>query len=736
MFLRKLLWVLLFSSFLTGCKLSFNHKKPTNSKGTTSFQTASPWDPETDVPADIAMIYGTHDVGNLLFEERVDSWRKRGFITHFMTGISWGSYQDYFDGSWDGKKHLDEGQVAQNGDTIWHHANVPYVIPTENYLKYLKEKHIKRAIDAGIDAIYMEEPEYWAHGGYSLAFKKEWKNYYGYEWKPQHESPNYTYLANKLKLHLYYRAIKEVFKFAKEYGKSKGINVKCYVPTHSLLSYTQIKIISPEASLASLSDVDGYIVQTWTGTARVPIYYKGEANEHVFESAFLEYGSMESMISPTNREIFFLTDPLEDNYRDWEDYKKNYQATFAAQLFFPSVTKYEVMPWPDRIYKGLYDNPESTKKEKIPRSYSTQMHIMINALNSMPYSNNNISGSEGISILMGNSMMLQRFPDHEQYEDPRMSNFYGLAMPLVKRGVPVRTVHLENLQNPESLHYTKILLMSYSNMKPTSPEEHHFIADWVRNGGVLIYAGQDIDPFQKVQEWWNTNGNNYKAASGHLFELMEIRSSPKEGRYFYGKGVVQIIRQDPKDFVLKPNGDEKIIDLIKYLYQNYSPQTTLHFKNNFSISRGPYDIISVMDESINKDHKIISGLFIDLFDPDLPVLSKKSIRPGDQAFLYNLERLNNEGEAQILAAAGKIEDEQINNNCFTFLARGPINTTNVMRIFLNTKPKKCLQTNKNNDSEIYWEWDEASNTCYLRFENHPGGVRIKIRGYLKFGYSK
>ena len=99
----------------------------------------------------------------------------------------------------------------------------------------------------------------------------EWKKYYGFDWQPQHESPNNTYLSNKLKYQLYYHALKEVFTYAKEYGRSKGMNVRCYVPTHSLLNYSQWMIVSPEASLASLDCVDGYIAQVWTGTSREPI---------------------------------------------------------------------------------------------------------------------------------------------------------------------------------------------------------------------------------------------------------------------------------------------------------------------------------------------------------------------------------------------------------------------------------------------------------------------------------
>ncbi len=57
-------------------------------------------------------------------------------------------------------------------------------------------------------------------------------------------------------------------------------------PHTPLVNYSQWMIVSPEASLASLPCVDGYIAQVWTGTSREPNYFKGERKERVFETAF------------------------------------------------------------------------------------------------------------------------------------------------------------------------------------------------------------------------------------------------------------------------------------------------------------------------------------------------------------------------------------------------------------------------------------------------------------------
>lgn len=703
----------------------------------TAFQTGQPWKPTTDNRADVAIVYGvggnpSEKRSGMTFEQRVQSWRDKGYITHFMTGIAWGEYQDYFTGKWDGKWHLDEGQVTQKGDTIWHGHMVPYIVPSMNFIQYMKENHIKRVIDAGIDAIYLEEPEFWARAGYSDAFKREWKEYYGFDWRPQHESAENTYLANKLKYHLYYRALNECFTYAKEYGKSKGMDVRCYVPTHSLVNYSQWQIVSPEASLASLPCVDGYIAQVWTGTSREPNYFNGVVKERVFETAFLEYGCMESMTAPTGRKVFFLTDPIEDWPRDWADYKKNYQATFTAKLLYPNNNNYEVMPWPDRIYEGLYrTSANSEEKARIPRFYSTQMQVMINTLNNMPLSDNKVSGSSGISVLMANSLMFQRAPQPVAgYDDPQLSNFYGQALPLLKRGVPVHLLHLENVSYPETWKNTKVLLMTYSNMKPLDKETHKFIAEWVKNGGVLVYSTRDTDPFQNVQEWWNQGEEKFNTPSEHLFQLMGIDKKAKEGEYTYGNGTVYVIRKDPKEFVLKEGSDKEFIATVKRMYEEKAKVGTLEFKNHFYLERGAYDLAAVLDEgSISNEPYIIKGRLIDLFDPALPVLTEKVVQPGEQAFLLDVNRIKDQDKPQVLCGAARTYEEKVGKKDFSFVAKSPINTTNVMRVLLPGEPESVVIADAKGNAlvEATSQWDAQSKTCLLTFENNPEGVKVTFK---------
>lgn len=704
---------------------------PAASDQKTVFQTSSPWIPEIDVRSDAAIVYGANDRPSLSFADRVRSWRDRGYQTDFMTGIAWGQYQDYFYGRWDGKMHLDQVQVAIGNDSVWHGRGIPYIVPVQPYIDYMKTAVVKKVIDAGITTLFFEEPEFWAKSGYSDAFKRAWRQYYGFPWRPQDSTAENTYLSSKLKYHLYYEAIKDVSSYAKAYGKSKGKAVKVYIATHSLVNYSSWQIVSPEASLASLPGIDGYIAQVWTGTAREPTYFDGLRKERVFENAFLEYGSMVSMTAPTGRRVYFLTDPIEDRHRDWGDYKRNYEATYTAEILYPMVDHYEVMPWPERIFTKPYRMPGSDQDVLIPHDYSTQILIMVNALNSMPLSAHRISGSPGIGVLMGNSLMFQRFPTHNGYEDPQFSNFYGQTLPLLIRGVPVETVHMENLSYAATLAHIKVLVMSYSNMKPLSETVHRDLSKWVRGGGVLVYCGRDDDPYQSVMEWWDTGKNHFAAASDQLFQTLDVhprKTDPAPQEFTVGKGKVFVIRQDPKEFVLAKGGDSAYLSVVRQAYSRDAHAGPLVMKNSFYLERGPYDIVSVMGESVSDTPYVVKGPVIDLFDPSLPVLAEKTVRPGEQALLYDLSRLPAQTTSAVLASASRISGEKRGANTYSFVAKGPLHTVDVLRLRLPAAPRQVTAVAKDGHavSVAGQSWDAGSRTLLLRFDNDPDGVAVSL----------
>src|ERR1041385_8200028 len=146
---------------------------PASALERTSFQTSRPWSPQANLRADVAMVYGIDKT----LPDRIKSWRDRGYRVHLMTGVSWGEYQDYLYGRFDGTNHEDNAQMDKQGRKIGHGGDVWYMCPAENYGQFLCVG-VQRALDAGVEAIHLEEPEFWARAGYSEGFKREWRAYY------------------------------------------------------------------------------------------------------------------------------------------------------------------------------------------------------------------------------------------------------------------------------------------------------------------------------------------------------------------------------------------------------------------------------------------------------------------------------------------------------------------------------------------------------------------------------
>src|SRR5882762_3705116 len=229
-----------------------------------TFQTHAAWSPRLNLAADTAMVYGIDDT----MPSRIQSWREHGYHVAVMMGVSWGEYSSYLNGHFDGKGHWDEAQKTHDGKLVLHGGNqqIPYMVPTFSYGRFLTEG-IQKALDAGAEAIYLEEPEFWAKSGWSESFKREWSSFYGEPWQEPDSTPDAQYRSSKLKYALYRRALSQVFDFVREYGQKHGKQIPCSVDTHSLLNYAQWQIVSPESSLIDVG-TDGYIAQVWTGTAR------------------------------------------------------------------------------------------------------------------------------------------------------------------------------------------------------------------------------------------------------------------------------------------------------------------------------------------------------------------------------------------------------------------------------------------------------------------------------------
>jgi hypothetical protein len=524
----------------------------------------------------------------------------------------------------------------------------------------------------------------------------------------------------------------------KEYALAKnGKPLRFYVPTHSLINYSQWSIVSPESSLVDKPGIDGFIAQIWTGTARTPNIYQGRLAERTFEVAYLEYGIMQELVRGSDRRMWFLHDPVEDNPKHtWDDYRDNYIRILTASLLHPGVCHYEVTPWPDRVMLGRFPAGDPQAKG-ISADYATVLAVVFNQLRDMDQTEISYEkGTDGIGVLLADSAMFQRAnPAYntgcaQEPNDPlratkdeahRFTGFYGMALPLVKHGVPARPVQLDNVaRSPGYLDDYKVLLLSYEFMKPSQPTIHQALSEWVRKGGTLIYIGADTDPFNAVREWWNKSPKPYAAPSEHLMECMELGRTPKEGEYHYGKGMVIVQRKHPAYFSRSAKSGNQLVGLVRHGIE--ATGNKLAERNWMRLRRGPYIIAAVMDESIGKESMHLQGRFVNLLDANLPVLDKIDVSLGKQAWLLDLDRVTAKAPTP-LAAAGRIESWTPQENGVRYTISSTQGVKVVSRILLPSPPKTVTVDGKPCKE---FEWHEASNTVLIRQEGSPQSIEVTI----------
>jgi hypothetical protein len=697
------------------------------------FQTSGVWSPRVNLNADTVMVYGIDDTT----AARIRSWREHGYRVTVMTGVAWGRYAPYLRGDFDGKEHWNETQQEKNGTLILHTGReVPYISPSISYGLYLA-KGVEAALDAGAEAIYLEEPEFWARAGWSDSFKASWQEYYHEPWQAPDSSADAQYRASKLKYFLYRRALSQVFDSVRAYGQLHHRAIPCYVATHSLINYAQWAIVSPESSLLSVG-ADGYIAQVWTGTSRAPNVYDGVRRERTFETAFLEYGALENIARSSGKRIWYLNDPIEDNpNHSWVDYRSNWESTLTASLLQPVVARYEILPWPDRIFgprgRHMAEDPTSAnpnpEKILIPHPYETELQTVFHALGEMQQpaavTHWESAGTQGIGVLISDTLMFQRAAPNQS--DADLGQFYGLALPLLMRGMPVEPVQIESTYSqsaPGFLSRYKVLLLTYDGQKPPSPAFHTALAAWVRAGGALVVLDDDRDPYNRAHDWWNSDSRAYATPREHLFEALGLKPSAA-GLHAVGRGYVLYEPVSPASLTHTPDGAQTVLGYVKTAAE--AIHLPIKETNTLVLRRGPYVVAAGLDAEPSDASQpaapvTVRGDLIDLFDADLKESNEVAVAPGTRALLLDVNYFKS-STPRILAAAAKITAQHATAHSLSFTAEGIDQTQAVVRVLAPRAPRSVTLDGKalNPEAAQY-----SGRTLLLRVTNTALPQQVEI----------
>jgi hypothetical protein len=265
--------------------------------------------------------------------------------------------------------------------------------------------------------------------------------------------------------------------------------------------------------------------------------------------------------------------------------------------------------------------------------------------------------------------------------DLHLSHIYGLALPLLKRGMPVTPVQLENLTVPHYLESFRLLLLTYQGMKPLTADVHGPLAEWVKGGGALVVVDDDSDPFNSVQEWWNSGGQHYQTPREHLFEQLRVseKALGAETRPVkVGKGAVVWLRENPARLAAGAEGDERLVGCTR----TAGGAVGLNWRetNYLLLRRGPYVLTAGLEESVAGAAKVLAGRFVNLFDSELAVRTNVTLVPASRFFLLDLDRAGGDAP-RVLASACKLLPTKADQHTLSLEVEGVAETPAVVLIY-------------------------------------------------------
>lgn len=711
-----------------------------NAPPLTSFQISHPYLPECDIKTDAVFIAGGG-------KEKVDSWKRKGYKVYVMWGFRESAKY--------AKKHLGEVQMAKGGFPMMTlDTQTYYFVPTKERAKKYVDFALK-AIENGAEGISPEEPEFFARADYSPAFKSAWQEYYKEEWEEPSSSIDARYKSDRLKAKMWFETLHEIYKASKEKKK----DIKCFLMVHSPINYSAWGLPFSHSEAVRFLPVDEIIAQVWTGTAKSPIKFRGETKRMIFENAFCEYSSMFNLVRGTNISLWFLHDPVEDEPGHEEKfYEEGYEDTLIASLLFPEVHKFEVMPWPDRIFGK--DN-----RYNISSDYATKIILISNVLREIAAQKEigQEKGQGGVGVLISDTMMWQR----EVPYPSDMNSYYGLTIPLIKKGIPVQTMNIEKIIDKDYLKDYKVILLSYDIWKPLNPKYHEMLADWVKKGGVLIFFG-GYDEYNNLNLWWKKEG--YSAPYDHLFEGLGVESDLKIMNYkngkekkltrekdsfsmeklvippevpitvFKTKNTVPLYKIDdysvvfekkynkghfiffgisPKFFSLSEENENVLLSLLNYSFEEKLKEK-FKTSDHTLLRRGKFIIIRAENNDLD-----LKGNFVDLFDRDMPMVKNKKILKNKNAFLIDLNKINL-SIPKVIASASKIENLKEGKKQTSFISFGPRGVKNKTRIYSGKLKPREITVKSREGMDITNEYILGDNSILLKFDNNPGGAVVKI----------
>ena len=650
------------------------------------------------------------------------------------------------------KHNFDDIQTDKDGKYITHSTSdkVYYMVPTEGWIEYIWEmvEHILEKYP--VDSITFEEPEMWYASGYSEGFKYEWEQYYNEPWQDQRSSPEAMLKTMRLKVYLFDRLLAEIADRMHELSP----DTKLYVASHSTASYTSIAITAGLNSYLATGKIDGVIGQTWSNTASVGLLVNGQNQTLEYENAYLGYASYAGAAG--DLDLFAITDAMSDTSSWTEEICfPKYRATLVSALMQPEIHRFEASVWPSRGFVAV--SPD----------YRTLQLSCFEALNEMSGKAITTSaGTPGITYLLSDSLSWQSGSWSLSSKD----GYYGVTLPLVSDGIPVRVQSMENVTSAEDLKDVSLLLLSWDCQKPLSEAVVDAIADWIKQGGTALYVGGHDAFADSKAEWWAPWGSplqalldklgldvsvktehalsgkatwladkDYAASAGMSFSskyngfytsfegeitpILKVGDSILGFEQYAGEGALIAVGLPSAMFSQQIGGTPAMQALVAYACDKYSDYT---YESTTLVWTKRGRIVAAHSYA---DDNVLVGRFINLFDPTLPIVDHIVLNARDDALLCDISGADLSVPRLLYSGGAHAYAPKESAGETVFCISGPNGTTISSRLACadGTYPQSVTaQDADGNPLTVISVWDGDTDSLLVQLRGDVKGATVTV----------
>jgi hypothetical protein len=451
-------------------------------------RTAAEYDPRIDAKPDVAVVRAAGESWEQI-DRAQQSWKLAGAGTFRWLNLAADPLAFHSGGKADGTPHPEEVDLGP-GETPLTEGDGPAVLPTPSWLAHIKE-HLRRGAASGAEGFWLSCPGYRGDGGFSQFFRGAWKDANGQDWEAP-TAPGLFFKTSRVRSDLGLNAVNEILRQTRDYAKEAGRPLQLHLVLDSPLDLAARGRVFPEAAVSRLP-IDGIVGQVSLSNARRPLTYEGRRAAAPFERSFLSFSYFANLLDGLqDRALTFSV----TNDESAADDGTLYRQALSASLFFPQGRGLETCSRPET---ALLPKDGATP----PPFAVTGLLNLATALREIPSEGADWAGAgtRGIGVLTLDSMTWAS-------GGPRGSSTHtieGLALPLLKRGVPVQLVPAERVADANFLSRYRVLLLSFDGQKPPGPEVSQGLVQWARAGGTLVLFGGE-DAYDKIGEWWEKSG--------------------------------------------------------------------------------------------------------------------------------------------------------------------------------------------------------------------------------------